>query len=173
MPGHRARSQSDDLAAPRRRDAYLTDRAPVVASATNSTMRPMRSSPSSSGTWPWSATSMDSIPAWRARHGRHRRRRQNVGIFAADDQHGHARQRVEFVPQRRQRALDVDAGERAGQSHIVGRPKRAVAHLPGALRGGEPLLGGELGKLRRRTAGEGSRHLPQNCAAAAACRRSS
>jgi hypothetical protein len=34
-------------------------------------------------------------------HGLHRRGRQDVGIGAVDDQHGHADKRVELVPERR------------------------------------------------------------------------
>jgi hypothetical protein len=45
-------------------------------------------------------------------HGLDRRGRQDAGIRAADDQHGHAQKRNELVPERRQRPLDIDVGQR-------------------------------------------------------------
>ena len=54
-------------------------------------------------------------PRMARRHGGESLRRQNVGIGAADDQHGHARQRIEFVPQWRQPLFKIDGRKRARQ----------------------------------------------------------
>ena len=87
-------------------------------------------------------------------HRRHGLCRKYVGIAAADHQHRHTCKRVVFVPERGDRAFNVDAGERAGQADIVGRHQRAVFHLPGPPRGGEPLLRGQIGKLRAHDAAQ-------------------
>src|SRR5690242_4415451 len=81
-------------------------------------------------------------------HFSERRRRKNVGVLAADRQHRHAGERAELVPQRRQWLLDLDGGERAGDAHVVGWFECAILHAPAALRGREPLLGGEVWELR-------------------------
>ena len=54
-------------------------------------------------------------------HTLHRRRRKYVGIGAANDQHRHAGERIEFMPQRWHRTIDIDARERTRDAEIVGR----------------------------------------------------
>ena len=61
---------------------------------------------------------------------------------------GTPRSEFELVPQRRQRPLDVDVGERPRQPDVIGRRQRAILHEPGAVRGREPPLRRDQRKLR-------------------------
>ena len=54
---------------------------------------------------------------------------KDIGIGAADDQYAAHAQRAELGPHRRQRALDVDLGQRLRQAHVVGRHQRAANRL--------------------------------------------
>src|SRR5262249_57923842 len=60
----------------------------------------------------------------------------------------HVCERFEFLPQRRQRTLEVDAFERLRKLGVVGRHERVTDLLETAPRESDPLLGRELGKLR-------------------------
>ncbi len=91
--------------------------------------------PSSRGTWPWSAISIDSSPEWRSRIARTVAVERMSELAPRITRTGTRASASKSFHSGGQRTFDVEIVNRACQSHIIGRHQFSVVDLPGAACG--------------------------------------
>ena len=123
--------------------------------STNLAIRPIKPVPPRIGAWPWSGTVTASMDGWRVRIA-FTVSSDGIGVRPAQHHQRQAAERAEFRPQRGDRPVEVDAGERLGKLDVVGRQNAAFLGLERAMCIGEPFGVGEPRELLAEQAAQDS-----------------